>query len=164
MKPNRFSVPWLFGVLALASVCSLTAYAADPVTDGILWTKDYPVLVQNGAKTRITIAGTSDTAKYKDIKITSKAPVYWYVVEVKGGKEVPATQKKFRLEINPVKVNPQIWDGSSAKEINNLGSELPFDGFPPGVYRVKVAVKVKETNASEERDAKLEKDIPIPAP
>lgn len=33
------------------------------------------------------------------MRITSKNPTYWEVVELKGGKEAPETLKKFKLDI-----------------------------------------------------------------
>jgi hypothetical protein len=163
MKPKPVAVARFLGLLVVASACSLTAYATDPVTDGIVWKKDYPMLVPTPTgKKNITIFGTVDTAKYKDMTITSKNPTYWYVVELKGVKneEAPETLKKFKLELP----NATTWGGSTSKEINKNGLEVDFPGYAPGLYRVKVAVKVKETKTSEERDAKLEKDIPITAP
>lgn len=170
MNPTTVAVARLFGLLVVASTCSLTAYAFDPlnpgadpipVTDGIVWKKDYPMLVPTPTgKKQITIFGSVDTAKYKEMKITSKNPTYWEVVELKGGKEAPETLKKFKLDIP----NQQTWGGGTTQEYDKNGLPKAFPGFPPGVYRVKVSVKVKETPTSEERDAKLEKDIPIPAP
>ena len=110
----------------------------------------------------MTVSGTLDTAKYKDIKITSNV-AYWEAVQIdKDGKEIAATKHKFKLDLYKNR-NPQAWDGGSTKEIVN-GQEVNFAGFLPGTYKVTVEMNVKETPTSEERAAKITVPVIIPDP
>jgi hypothetical protein len=162
MKLKTVAAARLLGLLVVVSACSLTAYAADPVTDGIKWKDGYPTSLQLvSGKTPISVYGTIDTGKYKDMKMTSNV-AYWEVVEIKGGKEVAGTKKQFKLNLYKDS-NPQAWDGGSTKEIVG-GRPKDFAGFLPGVYRITVEVKVKETANSEERSAILVKEYPIVDP
>lgn len=152
----------IIGSVILVTSCGLAAFAADPPTDGLVWKKGYPLSVAApSGKTPITVAGTVDTAKYKNIKITSNV-AYWKSVEIKNGKEVAGSTHTFKL--NLYKDNtPPAWDGGSTNEIVG-GQPMPFAGFGPGTYKVTVEIKVKETPTSEERSAIITGTVVIAEP
>lgn len=149
------------GVVAFAVLCSLAVAQPPPATDGLTWLKDYPksFAVPNGpaGKFWISSAGGLDSAKYKDIRLSSETCMMEVVQLDAKGKEVAGSKKVFKGVAEPGNAK---WSANTVKELVN-GKEVGFAGFDAGKYRVKVETKVKESMTAAERAATIETTLDV---
>jgi hypothetical protein len=155
VRSRLITLALFVGTLAATTVIGQTP----PATDGPKFDKGYPKRYPAPTGWWVQAKGGLDTTKYPQGKITGDL-AFMAVWEIdKDGKEIAGTKRTFKGQADPA---TNSWTVLTSKAYDpKTGKEEVFPGYPPGNYKVKVEVKLKETPTSTERSGFVEATLEI---